>query len=74
MKLDKSLNTDMGRQLGVIEKAVTALEEGTVGSISTTGLNVTSPDATDLASAQTLANELKAKHNLLVTRLAAAQQ
>lgn len=74
MKLDKTLNQDMGKQMATIEKAVTALEEGTISSISTTGLTESTADATDLPTALTLLNALKAKHNLLVSRIAAAQQ
>lgn len=69
MKLDKTLNADMGRQFAEIEKAVNALP----GAISTSGLAVTSPDGSDAGTTQTLANELKTKFNLLVTRRGDAQ-
>lgn len=74
MKLDKTLNQDMGKQFAAIEKAVTDLEDGAIGAISTTGLTENTADATDLPTALTLLNALKAKHNLLVSRIAAAQQ
>lgn len=67
--LDKTGNEDLGRTLAKIETALNA----STGSIDTTGLTVTAVNATDDATVWALANEIKTKLNLLVTRLAAAQ-
>ena len=64
-KLDPTLNTDLGLQIGQIDEELA----GAQVQVDTTGLTVTAANATDDASVWALANELKTKFNLLVTRL-----
>lgn len=57
--------------LGADMNAATATVAGVVRRAATVG-TVTSPNATDLATAQTLANELKTDLNALIASLTAA--
>lgn len=69
-KLDKTLNADLGKQIGDIDAMFAELYEapGAPGS-DFSDLEVTTADAADEASAVTLANDLKAKFNSLLDRL-----
>lgn len=69
-KLDTTLNADMGKQLGDINDMTQELYDapGAPGQ-DYSDLTVATANATDLASAQALANALKTNFNALVTRL-----
>lgn len=73
IKLDKSLNTDMGHQLAKIEKAINDLDGQALSGLDVSDLEVTAADATDDTTVWALANELKANFNTLVDRIAALQ-
>lgn len=69
-KLDKTLNTDLGKQIGDIDAMFNELYEapGAPGA-DFSNLEVTTANASDEATAVTLANDLKAKFNSLIDRL-----
>ena len=69
-KLDKSLNTDMGLQIGQIDAMFEELYDapGAPGA-DFSALAVTSPNGSNTKSTQTLANELKTKFNALIDKL-----
>lgn len=73
LKLDKTLNADMGRQFAAIETAVNNLDAQALASLDVSDLTISTADATDAASAVTLANATKAAFNTLVSRIAALQ-
>jgi hypothetical protein len=71
-KLDPTLNTDLGLQIGQIDVMLGQIAselDGAQGQVDTTNLTVTAADASDEATAVTLVNELKTKFNTLITRL-----
>lgn len=71
-KLDPTLNTDLGLQIGQIDEMLGQIAselDGAQGQVDTTNLTVTSDNASDEATAVTLVNELKTKFNTLITRL-----
>lgn len=73
LKLDKTGNADAGQQLAKIEAAI---NDGAGAGVNVSDLTVATANATvgaDATTAATLANDLKVKFNLLISRLAAAQ-
>lgn len=80
MKLDKTGNEDAGCQFAKIEKAINGLDAQSLAELDTSGLTVATANASvgaplgaDGTTAATLANDLKAKFNLLISRLEALQ-
>lgn len=76
-KLDTTLNDDMGRQFGELNRMLAELFTSTAGisgkqdAIDVTSLTVATADANDATTAAALANDIKAKFNTLLTRIGA---
>lgn len=73
MKLDKTGNEDFGKQMAKIEQAI---NDGAGAGVDVSDLTIATANATvgaDGTTAATLANDLKAKFNTLISRLSAAQ-
>jgi hypothetical protein len=73
LKLDKSLNTDMGRQLASIETFVNGLDAQALANLDVSDLTIATANGSDPATTMALANAIKTAFNTLIARIDALQ-